>query len=76
MRQPAVVYRFGDFELHPANARLMRAGNRVLLGQVPLAVLAHLVHHAPAVVHRDALARAGWGGTASVNRRKTGCTSS
>ena len=67
MRRGTVVHRFGDFELDPASSRLLRGGQRVPLGQVPLAILIQLVHHAPGVVPRDELVRAVWGGTASRN---------
>jgi DNA-binding winged helix-turn-helix (wHTH) protein len=61
----SVIYRFGEFELHPNRALLLRAGERVPLGDVSLAILVYLIKHAPHVVSREAIARAGWGGAAS-----------
>jgi DNA-binding winged helix-turn-helix (wHTH) protein len=65
MRRDAVVYRFGPFELHPATHRLLRDGQLVAVRDAAFAVLVHLVMHAPDVQNKEAIARAGWRGTAS-----------
>jgi len=66
MRRGDVVYRFGGFELHPASGRLLRDGQRLALADSASAVLVHLVNHAPAVLSKETLARAGWGGAATA----------
>jgi tetratricopeptide (TPR) repeat protein len=67
MRHGTVVYRFGAFELDPARRVFVCAGTRIPLTDPQWAVLLLLVENAPAVVLKDALARAGWGGNASDN---------
>ncbi len=66
MPHGTLVYRFGDFELHPHAGRLLRAGRHIRLGSIPLAILVRLIAAAPQVVEKDALTEAGWGGTASL----------
>ena len=65
MRGNAFVYRFGAFELDPASRRLVSGAERVRLTEPQLSLLLHLVSHAPQIVDKNALARAGWGGTTS-----------
>jgi DNA-binding winged helix-turn-helix (wHTH) protein len=67
MPRPHVVYRFGDFELHPQTGRLLRAGERVRISSILLAILVELVTHAPHIVEKAAIERAGWSGAASVS---------
>lgn len=67
VRRGHLVYRFGDFELHPHSARLLRAGERVQLNQMQLATLIQLVVAAPDVVCPDVIARVAWGGATSRN---------
>src|SRR5438128_2643355 len=66
MRRGDLVYRFGPFELHPAARRLLRDGHPIVLRDTAFAILVHLVARAPAVEGKEAIARAGWRGTASV----------
>lgn len=66
MPRGTLVYRFGDFELHPHGGRLLRAGQRVRLGSIPIAILGRLIAAAPHVVEKDAITQAGWGGIASL----------
>src|SRR4051812_11102415 len=65
MRRGDLVYRFGGFELHPDAGRLLRDGQRLPVPDAAVAILAQLVTNAPAVLSRDALAKAGWRGMAS-----------
>jgi DNA-binding winged helix-turn-helix (wHTH) protein/Tfp pilus assembly protein PilF len=66
MGRGGVVYRFGLFELDPAKGRLSRDGQPLAVSDAAFAILAHLVDRAPDVISRDAVAKAGWRGTASA----------
>jgi DNA-binding winged helix-turn-helix (wHTH) protein len=59
-----IIYRFGAVELDPASPWLTRGSARVHLTDPQSSVRLELVSKAPAVVSRDDLARAGWGGAA------------
>ncbi len=59
-----LIYRFGAFELDPANRQLTAGPESVCLTDPQSALLLQLVASAPDVVDKDALARAGWGGMA------------
>jgi serine/threonine-protein kinase len=52
--------RFGNFELDPASATLLRDGRRIRIQPQPLRVLAFLVDHAGQFVSRDDLRQAIW----------------
>jgi DNA-binding winged helix-turn-helix (wHTH) protein/Tol biopolymer transport system component len=52
--------RFGDFELDPGSATLLRGGRRVRIQPQPLRVLTILVEHAGDVVSREELRNAVW----------------
>lgn len=66
MRRGDSVYRFGGFELHPDTRRLLRDGQRLALADSASAILVHLITNAPAVLSKDALAKAGWCGIATA----------
>ena len=59
-----LIYRFGAFELDPANRQLTAGPESVCLTDPQSALLLQLVASAPDVVDKDALAKAGWGGMA------------
>jgi DNA-binding winged helix-turn-helix (wHTH) protein len=60
----SVITVFGDFTLDARRKRLTRGGQAVDLSEHQFDVLAHLVAHAGAVVSKDALIEAAWGGVA------------
>src|SRR5688572_7711713 len=57
---PAEVYRFGAFELHPAERQLSRRGKRVALAPKAFDALLLLVQNAERLVRKDDLMRALW----------------
>ena len=59
-----IVYTFGPLELDGRARCLRRDGERVPLSDRYLRVLLHLTAHAGAVVAKDELVTAGWGGVA------------
>ena len=60
-----IVYRFGPFELDPTRRVLLRGGSVVDLPDRCVAILILLVSHAPHLVTRYDVERAGWKGSIS-----------
>jgi DNA-binding winged helix-turn-helix (wHTH) protein/Flp pilus assembly protein TadD len=59
-----VVFRFGTFELDPATRQLRSEQEITSLPDSHFSMLLVMVESAPDVVEKNALAKAGWGGTA------------
>ncbi len=59
---PAAPFRIDDWEVRPASAELVHAGETVRLEPRVMSVLVCLAHHSPEVVRRQDLLREVWGG--------------
>lgn len=68
-------YQFGDFELLPQKATLLKSGIRVRLKPKVLAILSALVEHAGATVSKEQLMSTVWGGLAVEENNLTQCIS-
>ncbi|MGH9859286.1 MAG: winged helix-turn-helix domain-containing protein [Candidatus Acidiferrales bacterium] len=55
-----VIYRFGNFELHPASGEFRRSGVRVRLQGKPLQLLTLLLERAPELVTREQMRERLW----------------
>lgn len=55
-----VIYRFGNFELHPANGEFRRGGVRIRLQGKPLQLLTLLLERAPELVTREQMRERLW----------------
>ena len=64
--QRPLRYRFGSFELDPAEGSLSRNGNRVKLQDLPVRLLVLLVEHPGEIVTRDEVRRRLWPGDTFV----------
>lgn len=65
------LYQFGPFRLDPRAGILYRGAEPTMLGQRAVALLRELLENAGALVSKDTLIEAGWGGSAVADNNLT-----